>query len=225
MSAIVEADIQRLVDLANAGVQEALQQLLKPVGRPGRIMPTWEACTRYPDGYRLGRNDLPVALYAAFEAGVLQDPGEVAKGVAEAWVMCEYPLLTLPSFDWEEMFAYTGFVSDTGFSGHGQERPAPPVLYRSAHPDYLTGMSWTTSLETAYWFACRNRRAGHIEPDGVAVVKVETANCPWWEPLGTFTGRDENEWVMPYSEEGLPWEALGFDELDRLSVEWQRAEP
>lgn len=218
---MITAEFLALVERANAGDQDALMQILNQPERPGRIEPLWKDCIRYPDGYSIGRNSLPGALADAFEAGVLNDPAEVAKGVAEAWVMCEYPLLALPSLTWEELFAYTGFVSDTGVSGHGQTRPAPPVLYRSAHPDYLLGMSWTTSIQTAYWFACRNRRVGHIEPDGVAVVKVQTDQCPWWKPLATFSGRDEDEWVMAWSELELPREELGFHELDLMSLEWE----
>lgn len=212
------AHVQGLVDRANAGVPGAIEQLLNPPRASGRIAETWKECIQYPDGYRLGRNDLPAALWDAFSAGVLTDPGEVALGVAEAWVMAEYPLLNLEWLMWDELFQYVGFVSDSGSSGHGQTRPAPPVLYRSAHPDFLQGMSWTSDLATAWWFASRNRRMGLIPSDGVALLKVETANCPWWEPYGAFDGRAEHEWIMPVSRT-LPVQEIRFPELDRIALE------
>lgn len=212
----IPAELQALIDRANAGDQEALQQILNPQERPGRMEPVWEDCRRYPDGHSLGRNHLPAALWDAFSAGVLVDPGEVAKGVAEAWVMAEWPLLSLELPQWDDLFSYVGFVSDTGTSGHGQQRPAPPVLYRSAAPEFLPGMSWTSSLYTAWWFASRNRRDGHIPFDGVAVVEVQTAEHPWWEPYGAFHGRSEQEWVMP-SDGGLDWREIGYTELDEIA--------
>ncbi|UOQ56054.1 hypothetical protein MUN78_10095 [Leucobacter allii] len=216
-------DLEALAARATAGDRAALQQILNPTERPGRIMPTWAECIRYPDGYHLGRNYLPGALWEAFDAGVLVDPAEVAVGIAEAWVMCEYPLLNLDPWQWDTLFDCAGFVTDSGLSGHGQQQPAPPTLYRSAHPDYLPGMSWTTDLQTAYWFACRNRRVGHLSHDGIAVMQVDTAACPWWQPLAMFTGRDEHEWVMPQPRRALPWKALSFHELDLQSLEWQKA--
>lgn len=213
-------DLQSLAARANAGDEEALRQILHPEERAGRIMPLWQDCTRYPDGYRLGRNYLPSALWDAFDAGVLSDPAEVAKGVAESWVMCEYPLLTLEAPLWEMLFAYTGFVSDTGTSGHGQELHAPPVLYRSAHPDYLPGMSWTTELQTAWWFAERNRRFGHLHEHDPAVVKVDTTKHPGWVPLAAFSGRDEHEWVMPF-DASIAYESISFAELDDIADQWE----
>ncbi|QIK62322.1 hypothetical protein G7068_03205 [Leucobacter viscericola] len=218
-------ELEKLVARANEGDQEALQQILNPVGRPGLVMPTWADCVRYPDGYHLGRNDLPQALWAAFTSGVLHDPEEVTKGVSQAWTMCEWPLHALDESAWETLFTHTGFLSDATpnqKAAQVDQLDRPATLYRSAHPDYMPGMSWTSDLETAYWFACRNRRFGYLDSSTTAVVKVDTDKCPWWLPLAHFNVRDEHEWVMPWPRRALPREHLSFHELDLLSAKWQR---
>ena len=81
------------------------------------------------------------------------------------------------------IFRSVGFVSDDGST-----RPTEPIrVYRGGHAE---GMSWTTSLETAEWFAMR---LGLDETVLSAIAPPEAI-------LAIINGRGENEIVVDPSK-------------------------
>ena len=101
-----------------------------------------------------GRNAAPRILFNEWENATLE--WEAHPYLLEwAWTCAEYPLQCIEDCDWIEMFEWVGY------HGNGQrlKRPEGTVrLYRGTtieHAPLLPGMSWTTSRETAEWFATR----------------------------------------------------------------------
>ena len=107
---------------------------------------------------RLGRNDLPAALAYAVAEGRLTDPVEIARGLDDAWTMCEWPGRAMDYDVWESLFALA--LDDDEYLHDGEIRskadlPETITLYRGAHEEHEQGMSWTASFERAHWFATR----------------------------------------------------------------------
>lgn len=107
---------------------------------------------------RLGRNDLPAALAYAVIENRLTDPVEIAKGLDDAWTMCEWPGRAMDYDVWLNLFGLA--LEDGEYLHDGEIRlqtdlPETIVLYRGAHSEHERGMSWTTSFERAHWFATR----------------------------------------------------------------------
>jgi hypothetical protein len=134
----------------------------------------------------VGRNDGPALLYDLYAAGSLsiyEHPGVVA----EAWSMAEFPTNLLPAEEWVELFEEAGYTED--------EKPAPRprqavTVYRGCSTDRRHGMSWTTDIERARWFA--DRDLGH----GTGLIYV--FNAPP-ESLLAFihdSSRGEAEYVI-----------------------------
>lgn len=104
----------------------------------------------------VGRDDGPVLLHDLHFAGAIsiaENPG----AVASAWTMAEFPSNLLPLDTWVELFEEAGYTAD----GEPAPRPQEPVtVYRGCHPERRFGMSWTTDLERARWFADRDLGRG-----------------------------------------------------------------
>ncbi len=89
---------------------------------------------------------------------------------------------------WVEMFRAAGFVSDTG-----EPKPALPwTVYRGTVWGRRRGMSWTTDLERARWFAARYAVRHR---DGL-VFAVDVAPSAVLALVGDPGGRNESEVVV-----------------------------
>lgn len=104
----------------------------------------------------VGRNDGPALLHDLHYAGsinICDHPGVVA----DAWSMAEFPASLLPQETWIELFEEAGYTAD----GRTALRPSQYVtVYRGCHPERRHGMSWTTDIERARWFAERDLGQG-----------------------------------------------------------------
>jgi len=135
----------------------------------------------------VGRNNGPALLFDLTYNGVLdveQHPGVVA----ETWTMAEFSAgKLLDTAEWVELFETAGYTHN----GQPSPRPKQPVtLYRGCAPERRFGMSWTTHVDRARWFADRN--LGH----GTGNVYVYQA-----EPFALLafideSGRGEAEYVI-----------------------------
>lgn len=142
------------------------------------------------DGNRLlGRNELPTALWAAWDAWELSgDRPRLRRLLTEAWTGAEYPTREIDEDDWLDMFDEAGFVTDC----RRLRRPRiTHVLWRGCQPGFEFGMSWSDSREKAQWFA--DRHADVFKRQGI-VVELEV---PAAAVLARFRhGREEREWVL-----------------------------
>lgn len=67
--------------------------------------------------------------------------------VAYSYTMIRFPLSHYTQDQWVDMFRAAGWMA-------GKPDPSQPLtIYRGAHPDYKTGLSWTPSMELALLYA------------------------------------------------------------------------
>ena len=152
------------------------------------MMKTWSQVSA-----RLGRNDLPWCL--SHHLDVLPQ-SEIAKGLADAWTMCEWPNRVGDNWAWECKFKlglpdFKGFIDDKGVVHDTSELPETLTLYRGAHKDHIDGMSWTSELLTAKWFC---ERLGRQD------MAIYTITIPRDLVLAKFDGRGEHEYVINATE-------------------------
>lgn len=133
----------------------------------------------------LGRNEGPAALWWWWECASL--PGAHLRALLPGvWVGAEWPA-QLGKKRWLAMFEATGFVSDRP----GAQVPESALtIYRGALGGRVRGLSWTTDLERARWFAERIKLLGRTD---AAVVAAEVHPR---HVLATFDGRQEAEVVV-----------------------------
>lgn len=79
------------------------------------------------------------------------DPSIYAEVVSDVWGMAEYPLMSMRKTDWLALWRKAGFTIDN-VRAEDQRPKEPLVLWRSAHPTYKRGLSWTDSRKVAEWF-------------------------------------------------------------------------
>jgi hypothetical protein len=110
----------------------------------------------------IGRNAGPSMLLDGFTTGQISTDSLRAV-LIEIWVLAEYPQYLVPAPVWCNWFRLAAYP-----------RPqASLTLYRGAVPRHARGMSWTTDLVRAQWFAERPTHArGHVyratvEPAGI----------------------------------------------------------
>jgi len=115
------------------------------------------ACDIFSTALRhVGRNDGPALLHDLHFAGALS-VSECPGSVAEAWSMAEFPCSLLEPDVWVELFEEAGYTTD----GQPTQRPRKAVtVYRGCHPERRDGMSWTTDIDRAQWFADRDLGSG-----------------------------------------------------------------
>ncbi|TRW77568.1 hypothetical protein FK535_26545 [Mycolicibacterium sp. 018/SC-01/001] len=138
-----------------------------------------------------GRNKLPDILWECYTRGAFTvgelDGGPVfdtellACAVQDAWSMAEYPERFLDFWYWQELF-----LAAEEHLSYPQSRL---TVYRGVREEaYRVGMSWTTSLEVARWFAARYSNGSGF------VYKLEVEPC---QVLAQMTeGRDCEEEVV-----------------------------
>ena len=107
----------------------------------------------------LGRNEGPALLFDLWYTGSI-DLHESPGVVAAVWTMAEFPASAFdPPTMWVDLFDEAGFTRD----GLPAQRPDKPVtVYRGCHHDRRFGMSWTTDLDRARWFAARGPKTGNV---------------------------------------------------------------
>ena len=142
-------------------------------------------------------HERPFRLDALLDAVNEGMSGEVYnKVLAHAWVDSENPGVNLDT--WVDLF--TSPEVDGSQLMDEEERadfldlPETLTVYRGARPEYRRGLSWTTDLKTARWFA---NRWGKGLPVWRMTVQIENV-------IAHFTGRGEREviihpdaWVEP----------------------------
>jgi hypothetical protein len=155
-------------------------------------MSTWsEVSARQP------RRDLPYLLaMAVLVNGDIVDQEEVAKGVADAWTMPEWPGLALDYSVWGNLFGEAlgafddCYLTDDGEVQSREDLPETLVLYRGAAAGHEDGMAWTTNLDRATWFATRfNGQVGGVHT--VRRIEVDRDAV-----LAVFHRRGEDEYVL-----------------------------
>lgn len=103
-----------------------------------------------------GRNDGP-AILVDWWVSATRPPEQLRAVIAGVWQLAQWPTMRLGVATWVALFCAAGFVSDTG-----EPPPAEPwIVYRGTTWGRRRGMSWTTSLETAQFFAARLRARGY----------------------------------------------------------------
>jgi hypothetical protein len=137
-------------------------------------------------GGHVGHNNMPALLFDLVQRGVLRIEQHPAV-VVEAWMMAEFPVSNVHPEFWVDWFETAGYTHN----GHPSPRPKAPVtLYRGCVPEHRFGMSWTTDLDRALWFAL-----GHGE-GRVYVYQADPAALLAF--IGEW-GRHEAEYVVdPY---------------------------
>jgi hypothetical protein len=147
-------------------------------------MTTWAKLSE-----RAGRNDMPAILVYACAHGQLL-PKEVAKGLADAWTMCEWPRQAMESKYWRIIFGMAlddhEFIKDNGEIGLHSELEPTLTLWRGAMPEYREGMSWTDDRDLAKWFATRLNFSG-------CLYEITIPNDAI---LANFNNRGEREFVV-----------------------------
>jgi hypothetical protein len=109
----------------------------------------------------LGRNEGPALLFDLHCQRII-DVGEHPAVVASVWTTAEFPESKYdPRTIWVDLFGEAGYTHD----GKRAPRPSEPVtVYRGCSHDRRFGMSWSTDVDRARWFADRDlgKGKGHV---------------------------------------------------------------
>lgn len=138
---------------------------------------------------RAGRNEMPALLVANLHRMPLD---EIRHAVDAAWRMAEWPEPHLGREAWIGLFDGCGYMVDGEPHLRSTDLPEYVTLYRGAAPGRRRGMSWTSSLEQAAWFAYRF--------DVNATARVYTARVHRSQVLARITERAEDEYVVDTTE-------------------------
>lgn len=140
---------------------------------------------------RVDRVMLPSLLFRLIVDGKL-DMATLPDAISSAWVNPEFPasggqhVIDM----WSMVFhqALRNHPKGSVVSDEGVIVQHPPIaaLYRGATHEGRLGMSWTSDLDRAKWFAQRFNNSG-----SVYVVDLDSVR-----PLGVFLRRGESEWVI-----------------------------
>jgi hypothetical protein len=137
---------------------------------------------------------MPALLADAIINDVLS-PDELAKGIADTWTMAEWPARVIDPTSWSTIFAMAidehEFITDDGLIVSSNTIPESLVLYRGAFEEFALGMSWTSDLATARWFA-RRFNGTRDNPEG----HVYTITAERSAVIGRFDARRELEFVL-----------------------------
>lgn len=111
----------------------------------------------------LDRNEYPRLLEEWLASGELP-PEYLSDVIGTVWQMPEWPVAQLGQDRWLELWHQAGFV--------GQTEDAPPptelvTVYRGTTWGRRRGMSWTTDLDRATWFA--SRISSWLKVEGIVV--------------------------------------------------------
>lgn len=145
---------------------------------------------------RRGRNELPGILADVWAS---LSPADLAEALGDAWTGAEWPEQHLTPESWVMLFDTVGYLVDGETRERADDLPEVVTLYRGAIPGRREGMSWTTRLETAQWFAHRfdGIRLGGAPAE---VGQVWRIDIPRDYVLARFNHRGESEHVVDVSE-------------------------
>lgn len=105
----------------------------------------------------------PELLARGVKSGDVDDD-TLRRVIDDVWRRAEAPTIALGVDAWVALFRRAGFVG-----WQGAERPEGPITaYRGALPGHVRGMSWTTEVDRAQWFA---DRLSQLDPEA-AVYEV-----------------------------------------------------
>ncbi len=104
--------------------------------------------------------------------------------ICEVWSDAEYPQSWLGRDGWVDFFRLAGYTRD----GVPATPPDTITLYRGCPPSRTRGMSWSSSIEQARWFAERARFA--------TPGNVYTATVTGEQLLAEITIGGEDEFVV-----------------------------
>lgn len=138
-----------------------------------------------------GRNDFP-ALLAEFWDRLT--PDDLRTALHEAWTLAEFPEQGIDAESWTFLFDQVEYQVDGEARDRDDDLPEIVTLYRGAIEDRRTGMSWTSDLDQARWFA--NRFSGLRDTTAGYVWRID---IPRDYVLARFTGRNEAEHVVDTS--------------------------
>lgn len=155
---------------------------------------------------RMGRNDLPGILADVWADLSIDD---LAEAVGQAWTGAEWPEQHITGDGWYVLFDTVGYLVDHQQRDRDEDLPEIVTLYRGAIPDRRAGMSWTSDLDTARWFA---RRFDGIR--GGLTGQVWRIDIPRDFVLARFNHRRENEHVVDVAD---------FDDEEYQVVEEERS--
>ncbi|MVT25119.1 hypothetical protein [Nesterenkonia alkaliphila] len=187
-------------------------------GLPADLTPrSWEQLSA-----RKGRADKPALLVDAVSMGILSDPREFRIALEDTWTATEWPGRAATTELWLTLFQMVlepgTYLDDTELLPIS-ELPATLPVYRAATAGYEDGLSWTTSLECAHWFATRLGAASGRSH------RIYEMDAPRETVLAFFhASRNEHEYVIDTSRlkpatrrEVLPeeWEYLLGRPLER----------
>lgn len=130
------------------------------------------------------RNFGPRKLWYWWYCGLIPDD-EFQRLLPHVWTCAEFPVASLGSRAWLEMFKDAGFVTDCGASRPG----GLMTVYRGHDLAHVRGFSWTTDPQRARWFADRFR-------DRRPPTFVFESTIPPHAVLAIIDGRNESEVVL-----------------------------
>lgn len=136
----------------------------------------------------LGRNEMPSSMVSVH---VELSPKEQAFALHDAWTLSEFPTQELPAEQWISLFSETTFQVDDNITDPSEYFQTPTVrLYRGTVPERVWGMSWTSNVSVANFFASR-----YLNGDGKIYELVVPVSCI----LAVFNeSRREEEHVVDY---------------------------
>jgi hypothetical protein len=143
--------------------------------------------------WRLPRNDLPAVLA---EIALWLNPGQLARALTDAWVMCEFPEQAVGREQWLGWFREVGYI----VNGEPAKAPEQVTLYRGGV--FADRMAWTGCQSIAEWFRDR-------WPNGklwTATVQADRLLAHFNNVRLEESGRVETEYVIDPS--GLAVEEL-----------------
>jgi len=145
---------------------------------------------------RAGRNDMPGIMVEAWKNGLLEKD-ELAKAIADSWVMAEWPARQMTPESWifliDQVIDENAYLTDEGFilSKDEMKMPETLTLWRGCWPEFREGISWSADRELATWFA-RRFDFGEYKDKGL----LYEITIPYELVLAKFDGRHEDEYVI-----------------------------
>lgn len=138
----------------------------------------------FRDLVKAGRNAGPPMLWDWAASGEIAVE-DLRNLICDVWSSAEWPEPHLGARRWVSLFRECGFVADPP-----RPPPSTPLLiFRGTALARARGLSWTTDLEKAKWFAERTERFGH--PAGVFQVIVRPLLV-----LAQIDSRNESEVIV-----------------------------
>lgn len=144
------------------------------------------------------------------------DTARAAAAWLEAWKASPTPCAFFPVSEWLGFFEFAQEQIQAAGYGYPKESGSVEVFRGCQREHLFTGLSWTTDLPTAVWFAMRQRSRGLIGEVYRAVVPAEAV-------LADFRGSLDNERelvINPRKCGPILQLKLSLDDKDAFLHEW-----